>query len=63
LIKVTNAARKSVTMHGISAKPDGCSLLATSQGLIADDLVNVENFDWFAIIERAIVQQMRRQVG
>jgi hypothetical protein len=33
-------------MHGVSAKLDGCTLLATSQGLVVDDLVNVENPEW-----------------
>ena len=43
LIKVINITRKPVAMDGILAKLDGCTLLATTQGLVADHLANAEN--------------------
>ena len=46
LIKVINITKKSATMDGISAKPDGCTLLATTQRLVADYLANAENPEW-----------------
>jgi hypothetical protein len=42
-IKVINITRKPVAMDGILAKLDGCTLLATTQGLVADHLANAEN--------------------
>ena len=46
LIKVINITRKSVTMDGISAKLGGCTLLATTQGEVADHLANAGKPKW-----------------
>jgi tripartite-type tricarboxylate transporter receptor subunit TctC len=46
LLKVINATKTSVTWQGIWAKPDGCNLLATTQSLVADHLVNKRKPKW-----------------
>lgn len=46
LIRVVNVTKKSVIWEGIWAKADGCSLLATSQSLVAEHLANKRKPKW-----------------
>jgi tripartite-type tricarboxylate transporter receptor subunit TctC len=46
LLKVVNFTKKSVVWEGIWAKPDGCTLLAATQSLVADHLSNKRKPKW-----------------
>lgn len=46
LLKVVNVTKKSVVWKGIWAKPDGCTLLATTQALVANHLANNRKPKW-----------------
>ena len=46
LLKVVNFTKKSVVWEGIWAKPDGCTLLASTQSLVADHLSNKRKPKW-----------------